>query len=116
MAATARPLKAGVGARDLGTFRAEKFSLFESDDLERYAELRNKANDASSGIKIETMREYSRKTTCREGSGNDQTVTTSEEIILLVQYWENPPKRNKGDSDEEIKEARRDWSNQSSTG
>jgi hypothetical protein len=103
-------VKASFGNRNLGTFHAEKFSMFEEVDLERYAELRNRANDASNGIKIEMMREYSRKTTVREGQGEDQIVTTSEEVILVVQYWENKPERKEGDSDEELTEAKRDWS------
>ena len=103
-------VKAPFGSRNLGTFHAEKFSMFEDDDLERYAALRNRANDAANGIKIEMMREYSRKTTVREGQGEDQIVTTSEEIILVVQYWENKPKRKQGDSDEELTEAKKDWS------
>ena len=103
--AGATPLKAPFGKKNHGTFRVEKFSMFEEDDLERYAELRNRANDASSGIVIEMMREYSRKTTDREGQGNDQRVTTTEEIILVVQYWEKTPRRKKGDNDAEIKEA-----------
>jgi hypothetical protein len=109
-------VKAGFGPRNHGTFRIEKFSMFEEDDLERYAELRNRANDASQGVKIEMMREYSRKTTTREGAGNDQVVTTTEEVILVVHYWEKTPERTKGDSDEEVTEAKQDWSSERSLG
>ena len=116
MTAKATALKAGFGPRNLGDFHIEKFSMFEDDDLERYADLRNRANDASKGIKIEMMREYSRKTTHREGQGNDQNVTTTEEIILVVHYWEKTPKRIKGDSDDEVKEASKEWSGERSLG
>lgn len=104
------PLKAGFGPKNHGHFRIEKFSMLEEDELDNYAALRNRANDASEGVKIEMMREYSRKTTTREGAGADQVSTTTEEIILVVHYWENPPKRTKGDSDEELTEAKKDWS------
>ena len=98
-------VKAGFGPRNHGVFRVEKFSMFEDDDLIRYAELRNRANDASTGVKIEMMREYSRKTTHKEGGGNDQVIVTTEEVILVVQYWENSPKSVKGEKDEGIQNA-----------
>ena len=102
-------MKAGFGPKNLGMFQIKKFSMFEEDDLERYAELRNRANDASQGVKIEMMREYTRKFSTVDGSGENQIVTTSEEIILVVHYWEKKPKRTKGDSDDELKEAETDW-------
>jgi hypothetical protein len=110
------PLKAGFGPRNLGTFKIEKFSMFEEDELEKYADLRNRANDASQGVKIEMMREYERKVTTREGAGNDLVVTTTEEIILVVHYWEKTPKRNKGDSNDELQEAKKDWSDERTVG
>lgn len=116
MTAKATPMKAGFGPTNFGTFRAEKFSMFEEDELEQYADLRNRASDASQGIKIEMMREYSRKTSTREGAGVDQVVTTTEEIILVVHYWEKPPKRKKGDSTDEITEAKKDWSTERKAG
>ena len=103
--AGATPLKASFGPNNLGTFKAEKFNLFEPSELEAYSELRNKANDASAGVKIEMMREYSRKTTTHDGDGASAVTTTTEEIFLLVQYWEKPPTREKGASDEENEEA-----------
>jgi hypothetical protein len=110
--AGATPLKASFGPNNLGTFKMEKFSIFEEADLEAYSILRNKANDVSAGIKIEMMREYNRKTTTHDGD----VMTTTEEVILTVQYWEKPPKREKGDNDEENKEARKDWNGQEATG
>ena len=102
--AGATPIKASFGPNNLGTFRAKKFNLFEEDELDAYSELRNRANNASAGVKIEMMREYARKTTTHEGEGATSVTTTTEEIFLLVQYWEKPPKRKKGASDEENKE------------
>ena len=110
--AQATPLKVPYGTADYGTFHAEKFNMFEPEELLLYADLRNRANDASSGIKIEMMREYTRKETTRDGDSS----TTTEEIILVVQYWEKTPKRNKGDNDAEVKEASKDWSNERSVG
>jgi hypothetical protein len=114
--AGATPLKASFGPNDLGKFKAEKFNLFEEADLELYSALRNKANDASAGVKIEMMREYARKTTTHDGDGESAVTTTTEEIILLVQYWEKPPKRKKGASDEEHKEASQDLDGKRSLG
>jgi hypothetical protein len=107
--AGATPIKASFGPNNLGTFKAQKFNLFEDNDLEAYSELRNRANDASAGVKIEMMREYARKTTTHDGDGASAVTTTTEEIFLLVQYWEKPPKREKGASDDELKEAKQDF-------
>ena len=110
------PLKAASGPRNLGEFRIEKFSMFDEDDLEKYAELRNRANDASQGIKIEMMREYERKSTTSEGAGAEQVRTTTEEIILVVHYWEKISKKTKGDNNEEIASAKQGWSSERSLG
>jgi hypothetical protein len=109
-------VKAGFGNKNLGTFHAVKFNMFDAEDLAKYAELRDRANDASSGIKFEMIREYSRKTTVREGQGEDLVATTTEDIILVVQYWEKKPKRNKGDNDAELSEAKKDWSDERKVG
>lgn len=103
-------VKVEGSGRNLGEFRVEKFNLFEAEDMERYAELRTKANDASSGVKLEMVREYSRKTTTCEGTGEEQITTHTEEVFLVVHYWTKKPTRDKGDSDDEISEARRDLS------
>lgn len=116
MAAKATPLRVPLGSQNLGDFHAKKFSMFEEDDLEKYAEFRNRANDASNGIKIEMMREFSRKTTSVEGSGENQTTISSEEVILVVQYWEKAPERIKGDNDDEVTEAKKEWSTERSAG
>jgi len=100
MPAKVTPLRVSNPARDLGDFKCESFNLFEDEEREAYAALRTAANNASKGIKIEQIREYSRKTTVREGSGADQVVTTTDDIILVVQYWEKQPTRKKEDNDD----------------
>jgi hypothetical protein len=100
------PLRAGLPGKPQGVFKVEKFSMFEAEGLEAYANLRNRAADATSGIKIELMREYSRKTTETSGEGDSQVFTTTEEVILVVHYWEKPVVRKKGDSDDEVADAR----------
>ena len=113
MAGKATPLSATFGKKDLGTFHAEKFNLMEDEGLEAYAKLRNRANDASEGVTIEMMREYTRKSTTREGEGNKAIMTTTEDIFLLVNYWVKSSKRQKGETDAEIQEAKPDWSQES---
>lgn len=100
--ATATPVKFGGGTRNRGTFHVEKFNMFDADDQERYSELRTKADDASSGIEIELIKEYSCKEVVREGSGDGMTVTTSDHIYLLVHYWEKKPKALKGEQSEKL--------------
>lgn len=98
------PLRAGISGKDFGEFKVEKFSMFDDAELAEYAALRNRAADQANGIKIELMREYTRKTTTIEGSGESQVVTTTEEIILVVHYWEKPAARKKGETDEDLEQ------------
>lgn len=83
--------------KNFGVFKAEKFEIFDEEGLSAYSEFRNRAADPANGIRIENIREYSKKSV--ETSG--ETTTTTEEIILVVQYWEKPVKSRRGDSDEE---------------
>jgi hypothetical protein len=106
MAAKVTEVKVATGSKNLGEFVVEKFNMFDDDDMKKYGELRTNANDASRGINIEQVREYTRKTTTREGEGPDCVVTTTEEIFLVVHYWTKNPIANKGDSDEDAKESR----------
>lgn len=106
--AKATELKVGTGGKPLGEFKCEEFNMFDEGDRERYADLRNRANNNFSGIKIELMREYSRKKTVTETmEGGSNIATTTEEIILLVHYWEKPATRTRGESPDEDEEDRR---------
>lgn len=116
MAAKVSDVKVAGTSRNLGTFQIKNFNIFDVEDMVEYAELRTDANDASRGINIEQIREYTRKTTTREGEGADCVVTTTEEIFLVVHFWNKKPISNKGDSDEDVKEVRRDWSKERSVG
>jgi hypothetical protein len=110
MAAKASELKVAGGSKNLGDFCVDRFNMFDSEDMKEYARLRTDANDASKGIAIEQIREYSRKTTTREGEGPEAVVTSVEEIFLVVHYWKRKPILDKDDSDEDAKETRREWS------
>jgi len=116
MAAKASEVKVATSNRNLGDFKVSRYNMFDEDDMGEYATLRTEANDASCGINIEQIREYTRKTTVREGEGTETVVTTTEEIFLVVHYWIKKPITNKGDSDADVKEARRGWSNERSVG
>ncbi len=97
-----------TGGRNLGTFYCEEFNLFEKKDRQRYADLRNRINDLSEGIKVDMVKEYSRKTVVTDTmEGGTSQTTTTEEIILLVHYWAKAPQRTRGDSDEDDEEERR---------
>jgi hypothetical protein len=93
-------VKFSNSAADLGKFHCVTFNLFDREEMADYAELRTEANNAASGIQIELMREYSRKTIIKEG-GPEGIVTTQEDVFLVVHYWEKQPKRTKGESDED---------------
>jgi len=113
--AKATPVPFGGNSTDHGEFHSEKFNIFEEEDMVQYSALRTKANDASSGVVIEQIREYTRKTTEREGSGEDVSVITTEDIYLVVQYWKKKPKRKNGESDDEINKAKKSWSTERTT-
>jgi hypothetical protein len=110
MAAKATELKFAGGKKNHGEFKIDKFNIFEPEEMMEYASLRTKANDASKGIMIENIREYSRKVVTSEGDGADRTMISTEDVYLLVQYWEKVPKKESGDSENEKQEAKKDWS------
>ena len=101
-------VKWGIGKRELGDFKVKRFNLFKDEDADGYAHLRTLARDSSNGITIETIREYSRKTVIRSRDNDgDETVTTIEDVYLVVHYWEREPKRLAGESDDEYEEKRK---------
>jgi len=108
--ATVSELKTGSGGKDWGAFRVQTFNLFDSDAADEYATLRTRANDASSGVRIENIQQFSRKMSTSQGDGEDRVVTTVEEIFIVVQYWEKKPKRDKGDTVDDLTKERRVWS------
>lgn len=116
MAAKASEVRVATPGKNLGEFKIERFNMFNDEDMLEYAQLRTDANDASRGINIEQIREYTRKTTTRDGEGPDCVVTTVEEVFLIVHYWTRKPIADKGDSDADTKEARRDWARERSAG
>lgn len=116
MAAKVTEVKVATSGKNLGEFVVKRYNMFDDEDMSEYAQLRTDANDASRGINIEQIREYTRKTTTREGDGPDCVVTTVEEIFLVVHYWTRKPIADKGDSDADAKEARRDWAKEQSVG
>jgi hypothetical protein len=107
MAGTATPLRLSPSRVDLGKFNAKAFSIMNADELMEYQELRTKANDTSLGIKIERMQQLSRKTVVVSGDGPDRTTTTSEEVLIFVEWWEKKPVPAQGGNDaEEVQELR----------
>lgn len=102
------------GNQNHGDFKVSKYNIFDPEEMEAYAELRTQANDKSSGIVIEQIREYTKEVIEREGRGEDAISTTTKDIYLVVHYWEKKPKREGGDSDDEVKEAKREWARESS--
>jgi len=116
MAAKASEVKVSIGGKNLGEFVVGRYNMFDDEDMDKYATLRTNANDASRGIYIEQIREYTRKKTTRDGDGEEAMVTTTEEVFLVVHYWIKKPLLEKGDSDADVKEARRDWVKERSVG
>lgn len=103
------------GTAELGTFKVRMFNLFDDDDIVEYEQLRTRNNDRSTGVKIENIQQVSRKTVIASGAGEDMTTTTTEDIHMLVQWWEKNIVRDKGDSDEEL-DARRVWAHEKTAG
>ena len=107
--ANVTPVKWGITGKEMGEFHCDEFNLFNEDDRKEYARLRTVANDASSGITIENIREYSRKIVVEEIADEGKIVTTKDDIILVVSYWDKSPRKSKGDTDEEVEEAGAEW-------
>jgi len=108
------PLMAPGGKRDLGKFHVKNFNLFEADELEAYEEIRTQANDRSSGITIEHIQQFTRKTTTVEGDGDNQIRTTTEDLYMMLQWWEKPVKP--ATESVEKSEAPREWSQEREVG
>lgn len=98
------------GNKNFGDFRVKKYNIFEPEEMAEFAELRTRANNASSGIVIEQIREYTKEVTEREGSGEEALSTTTKDIYLVVHYWEKKPKKESGESDDKVEEAKKIWS------
>jgi hypothetical protein len=98
--ATVTPVKFDNNAKPRGVFKVARFNMFEDGEagIDGYADFRNQMADATKGIVHEHTREYSRKTVVCDSEGGS---TTTEEIILVVQYWEKPVKRHKGESSDD---------------
>lgn len=103
-------VKVGPSGRDHGSFRVQTFNLFDQDDADNYAELRTRAQNASSGVQIDNIQQFSRKNSTSQGEGEDRVVITTEELYIVVQYWEKDLTRDKGDTDNDINNARKEWS------
>lgn len=97
--ASVSPVKFSTGGKNLGTFKCETFNLFDEEQRQAYADLRNLAADMSSGIKIELVREYSTKRTETETMEGGSSVTrTFDEIIIVIHFWEKKAAGTKGRS------------------
>jgi hypothetical protein len=55
------------------------------------------------------MREFIRKIRDEEYNGEVKTVHEEEFPHVYVEWWEKKPKRKKGDSDDEEKQAGQGW-------
>lgn len=94
------------GTANQGDFKVRAFNLFDEDDAAAYAELRTRANDRSSGIKIEHLKEVARKETTITGSGEDQVTTVKEDLFMMVTWWEKPIAKDRGDDDDDDRAAK----------
>ena len=115
MPAKIKAVPFGGDKKDRGKFNIRGFNLFVKEDVTEYEDLRTKATDNASGIVIDNVREFTRKVTTREGQGEDQIVTTTEELFIFVQWWKKamkPPEP--GDDDEKpnpkSEDGKPDWS------
>ena len=103
-------VKVTGGTSNLGTFRTKLFNVFHEDQLAEYELLRGKAMDASSGVKIDHIQQLARKTTIVDREGDHERTETTEDLFLMVQWWEKRVERDKGDSNAELNRATKDWS------
>jgi len=103
-------VKVTGGTSDLGVFHAKLFNVFNPDELGEYEDLRGKARDASSGVKIDHIKELTRKRVVVDREGDNERTETTEDLYIMVQWWEKRVERDKGDSNAEINRTTRDWS------
>lgn len=94
-----------------GKFCMGVFNIFKEEDRAEYEDIRTKNNDASSGVKIESIREFTYKSshTHKDDDGG-QTTIVNEELHLVVQYWDNRPEKDQKGTPDEAQEAVSSWS------
>lgn len=103
------PVRVGTNARNLGKFHCKTYSLFDDEERDQYAELRTKAQDPLSGIKIERIKEFTKTETEITGEGAEHTILRKEELYVLVEFWEKNPNDKAGKPIEELPKGRT-WS------
>lgn len=104
--ATVTSVTAGNARANLGTFKVGVFNLLIEDDRAKYEELRTKGNSKVDGVKLEKIREFTKKTEVIEGSGLDRMVTKTEDLFVLVEYWQKETKtKENGDGKEDVESA-----------
>lgn len=107
--AVVTPVKFGTPGHFRGTFHSKCFNLFKDDDVVEYNELRTRAANKSSGVEIESIQQFEKKTTITEADGPDRIVTVTDDLYLLVQWWEKEVQKDRGDTNEDGKAARKGW-------
>jgi hypothetical protein len=74
--------------QNLGVFKVGVFNLFIEPERAAYEELRTKAKDPSTGIKIEHLQQFTRVVTEIEDRGDKAVTSKREDLYMLVQYFE----------------------------
>lgn len=92
MTAKATALRVPTPGRFLGKFRFRRFNVLNAQDISDYEKLRTEANDPSSGVVIENIRDLKEIEEHRDAEGN---MTRIERLYIIVQWWFNDKKQSK---------------------
>jgi hypothetical protein len=105
MSASVSELKFSNSSKEMGEFHSKAFNVFEEKDMEEYQRIRRSNNDRSTGVRIEHIQQFVKKTTVLTSSDDgDKVATTTEDLFIFVQWWEKKPAQDKGATNEEDRE------------
>lgn len=104
------------GRPNLGSFKAKMFNMFNDDHVVEYEDLRTKAQNPASGIAIDNIKEYVKKTSTSETEGDSTIKSVVEELYMFVQWWEKQVEPKRGDTNAEVADGIRSFSTERPTG
>lgn len=105
--ATVTPVPAGNPRANLGQFHVGVFNLLIDTERDEYEALRTKNQSKVEGVKIEKIREFTKRTEVIEGTGEGKMVTKTEDLYVIVEYWQRTSIKTKesGDGKEDVESA-----------
>ena len=92
--ASVKEVKLNNPLTPLGDHHTKLFNMFREKDIAAYSLVRTRGSRGE--IDIERIHQLSKKVVVKEGEGEDLVVTTTDEMYMMVEWWEKDPSREDG--------------------